>query len=75
MGVRGQAVLLHVVDEGVHLQLMVALLEVLQVLAPGAGLLGLHPAFVDWLGGYGGYGNRDGHLARDELVIWGGGGT
>lgn len=88
--VRVRAVLLHVVDGGVHLQLMVALLLLLlrmllkllqrslllKVVTLGVDLrlLVFYAAFLCLLGGYGGYGNRDGHLTRDELVVWGGGG-
>lgn len=82
-----QAVLLYVVDGGVHLQLMVALLLwmlqrllvqrslLLKVLTLGVDLLVFYAALLRLLGGYGGHGNRDGHLAGDELVVWGGGGT
>lgn len=38
-------------------------------------LLVFYGVFLHVLGGYGGYGYRDRHLTRDELVVRGGGGT
>lgn len=58
------------------LKLLLRLMLLLKMVTLGLDLqLGaFHGAVVHLRGGYGGHRNRDGHLTRDQLVVWGRGG-